>query len=346
MGCRHSKPTTFALEMEAAKEEQAKEERRDTLMPAPTPYDIRKIRNELFSRDSIMAAIPSNGTASTQEDSLGGFSAPSNDGVVFLPENEIPNKPQKKIRYHYPAALYQKMKTVHHFVPSSNQKQEFPALRHVSSGESDANSYASDDMGSVYSMVYQRQHEQLQQQLQQLSDGLPFEALVDTMALSLEPPSDDFYGMNPQLSFGALVDQLTEAEEASSEEDELEGGEFSTACPAMAFQRPKKKRAARHFSAPPAPTTPTTNSISMLEPQMSYEIAADIKSMALMAGMSERSITRGSVTNNNNSQTSRQTSQKGDIMTSCVVDNQPTKFYRNDSVVPAKNDNATVCSGW
>lgn len=315
MGCKPSRPA-LAIVAQIQKELEERDNNRQ-LDTAQTPYDIRKIRNELFSRDSIVAVVPSSETASTQEDSVGGFSDPSNAAIVFLPEDEIPQKPQRKINYHYPAALYHKLKTVHHFVPSSDGRQEcHRKLRHVSSGESDDFSGMSELGGDLdYMNMYE-------------GDLSPFEALVDTMALSLEPSSDDM--------FGALVDQLSEVEDEKYYFDSDGEGTAATAtmpatvCTSMACRKPKRSHNKRHSAPPPPPT--------MLQQQMSYELAADIKNMALAADMSDRSQSMLHIPMQNKQDVE-------DFVASCVK-KKAIKFIRSDSVVPARRDSMSVCSGW
>ena len=284
--------------------------------------------------------------------------------------------------YHYPSALYEEIKTQKHFVPTTStgdrniatrgslrqqSRQSLPSLR--SSATTSVSGEGSEDNEGSFSFVSSPGGNStfggdFTVDESQMTDMFPqFEALVDTMALSLEPQDNDrvtrFGTKSSVLSLGALVDKLTEMddggdflEDSDDDDDEeedstlqrveeenednasgisssIEGG------PAVAPTFNSRARAppmnaarsrGRRYSAPP-----------MLEQNHSSEMLANMKTLALMADVKD--ILTPSSNNNSND---ADADQKADVgLSYCSGNNKTLKFHRSMSVA---SSSASVCS--
>jgi hypothetical protein len=303
MGCKQSKHQAPLYTTEPEIDDDNKKDGGDDYSSTDqTPRELRKIREELFNRDSMMA-VASSETERTE---------------ISFDDCSLDDKRKRSSDYHYPAALYHDIKSLQRFVPKSQHAQEFPKLRHVRSVDSDDSSSAASSI-----LDYINEREMFPQ----------FEALVDTMALSLEPQGKKSANVcsKPVMSFRALVDQLTELEEedfANSDGDDTAKAEKqNSACTVASKGRTKRANGAarnRH-SAPP-----------VLETKLSSEILADIKTMALMADISDDRLLES-----HHAVESKRKPRNNNILSACAGNNNETiKFHHTHS----SSDNNTVCS--
>ena len=269
-------------------------------------------------------------------------------------------------QYHYPAALYDQMKTQKHFVPTTITKiaaglnkdhrqtseTSVPFLpSHVTNFSDDGTSRISSNSSnssrshsSCYHSSFGGSVDDESRLMEEDEDIFPqFEALVDTMALSLEP--QDQYtidnkgnGHTTVLSFVALVDKLTEGQNASADSDYNDDdcsqavspsssnhGSDRRAAPTNAARAPRLAAVAggnRRYSVP-----------SALEQSDSSEMLANIRTLALMA--------HGPV---DNIADDNQNDEDGaPALSFCSSGNdQNLKFHRSSSA--AHPSSASVCS--
>lgn len=269
MGCKQSKPNYTAsvgtsLRIDAVPEtteygiECSEPRGIPPVQAEPTPHDIRKIRDELFAKDSLVA-VASSCTPDTAP------SWESTDPLYYGPDNtRAINKSTATKTYHYPMALYEEMKGIRHFVPRTGSSTK---------PSSSIRSIAMDTNFSGLSQldISDRSYISGLSQLD-LSDrslrGFPQqEHLVDTMSFSGR-------------SFGNLVDMMTEIDEEKLEGEEGDSGERDNLGCSYRSGPGKfyvQSRHSRHSASP------------FIEQTLSYKILADMKALALLTDVQKKS---------------------------------------------------------
>ncbi|CAB9523373.1 expressed unknown protein [Seminavis robusta] len=200
--------------------------------PEATPRDLRKIREELFAKHSLVA-IASSATAETlgtmcssERFLLQSLSGEGRDNIRFLTMNSksettLSTHTSLLPSHHYPAALYDDLQRAKLYAGRSATTNHQPLVTDrvpcVRSAPSE-----SEESSSVVSGI---SHLDLQNVPPEGYEELDY--LIDTMALSMEPLSANSERSScmrkkaPQ-SLGALVDSLSYREEDDEEDEEEE----------------------------------------------------------------------------------------------------------------------------
>lgn len=384
MGCKPSVPQKYdfgeyhdgptALESNFTKETiqgiecatGSTEEDPHSVIPEETPHDIRKIRDELFSQDSVVAVTHST-TSMTHQSSLGSYQSHfSSSSWGDDHEDKYDEADNEKVsnhckQYHYPAALYEDLKSVKHFLPTTSATTKASLLRReqqgdrysprsIQSGMSSSGDSDEDGISIAHTISGDESMEIADTILEGVNASFPqFEALVDTMALALEPNGN--YRMRPTVSFRALMDTMTEMEEAEvayrgvsfddsdgeetgvAAQDEFPGCDSNTTMVTSKSGTvpPSKSRKAR---VPKKSRRNLRHSYPILEQKHSSELLADIKALALLA-------------DNQSNKSRRQSSENMNRLDKTAgIDSheKPTKYHRSDSVVHVSSDTMSICS--
>lgn len=199
----------------------------DTELPVeaePTPRDIRRIRDELFSKDSLLA-IASATTADTAASNESLDPLQFGAGLTRFLNDDTASQTTKSTRdnYHYPMALYEEMMGVRHFVPATQKAASYRCDNYV-------------ENESIISGM-----SQLDISERSLRGFSQIEHLADTMSLS-----------GRVNSFGNLVDTLTDTTSVDEEYLDSDGTETFTAEQANlgCSLPPRHRRHSRHSSTP------------------------------------------------------------------------------------------------
>lgn len=274
-------------------------------------------------------------------------------------------------RYHYPASLYEDMRRQKHFVPpittgnnattsSINLRQQprtsLPSIRsgitsmsgRRSEDEDEGTSSFASSPGGLSSFggdvsVDDSQVEMFQQ----------FDALVDTMALSLEPEQKEkLEKLTKQsvLSLGALVDKLTEMDDGLAVEDACDEEESGILMAAVEEESGDDDKSEGSSSRSPtvapssnsrvrAPTAATSKDrryaapAPMLEQSDSSELLANMKTLALMTDVQETLARPNEAEDGDDNDTH---------VSYCSGNSKTLKFHRSSSVAPSSS--VSVCS--
>ena len=273
-------------------------------------------------------------------------------------------------RYHYPASLYEDLKTQKHFVPTITTGNNFttssiklrqqsrtslPSIRsgitsmsgRRSEDEDEGNSSFASSPGGLSSLGGDFSVDESQVDMFSQFD----DALVDTMALSLEPgQKEKLERLTKQsvLSLGALVDKLTEMDGGLVGDDDC-GEEVSAILMAVVEEEDGDDDTSKGSSSRSPTVAPSSNSRArappttaskdrcysapapMLEQSDSSELLANMKTLALMTDVQE-TLARP-----------KETIDDDDTRVSyCSGNSKTLKFHRSSSVAPSSS--VSVCS--
>jgi hypothetical protein len=327
MGCKHSKPDhSLSIEAKPAANEYGIEcsEPSDQVDREPTPHDIRQIRDELFSKDSILA-IASSTTAETalSSDSLDPLHFGGNTNVRYIAYSDAKAKDPNK-DYHYPVALCKEGRGVKHFVPktdASTALQTSPSIRSSPMPETDIGGVSQLDISD---RSYISGLSQLDLSDRSFRGFTQQEILVDTMSFS----------GRGHPSFGNLVDTMTEMDEDGPEsapgEKDILGCSYRSGPDRYYVQ----SRHSRHSASP------------FVEPTLSYKMLADMKTMALLTDVQRKTSTM--MQSEAETSSVEESGKCGDTIVVCAA-TDAVKYHRSNSeAVPL--DTKAVCSelgsGW